>query len=61
MWAGGSDVSCLTAVPEPIPFSQTELGGFYFFLCLLKEVNLSFIHNLMRKFLFMFCQSQAVP
>lgn len=56
-----SGVSCLTAVPEPFPFSQTELGGFYFFLCLLKEVNLSFIHNLMRKFLFMFCQSQAVP
>lgn len=58
---GSSGVSCLTAVPEPFTFSETELGGYYYSLCLLKEVNLSFIHNLMRRFLFMFCQSQAVP
>lgn len=45
-------VSCLTAVPEPSPLSETELGGYYY---------LSFIHNLTRRFLFMVCQSQAVP
>lgn len=46
---------------SPFLFLRLSWGFFYFFLCLLKEVNLSFIHNLMRKFLFMFCQSQTVP
>lgn len=54
-----SDVHCLTAMGEPFPFSESELGSYYYFLCLLKELNLSFIRNLIRRFLLIFCQSQA--